>query len=104
MQDSDTAGSEALGQINRLLVGVNHSAPSVSKYRDLEHYLATLAGLPPQDVYVSYISKAGNFTVRMNQSTRAQHARLVVGLLGRPDDILSSKDAVRDSSQGSPPV
>lgn len=102
MQDSDTAGSEALGQINRLLVGVNHSAPSVSKYRDLEHYLATLAGLPPQDVYVSYISKAGNFTVRMNQSTRAQHARLVVGLLGRPDDILSSKDAVRRFVAGQP--
>jgi MoxR-like ATPase len=102
VQDIDTTAGDALGQINQLLADVNHSAPSVSKYGGLEGYLADLTGLPSQDVYVSYISKAGNFTVRMNQSRRVQRARLVVGLLGRPDDIPATVDAARRFAAAQP--
>lgn len=47
------------------------SAPSVTKFRPLKQWLAHALNLPADDIYPSYVSKAGNLSVRFAQSGNA---------------------------------
>jgi hypothetical protein len=71
-------------QINSALANVDHSAPSVSKYRELEKLIGGLIDIEPKRVYAAYISKAGNVTVRFDQSPRAREADVLVALTDPP--------------------
>jgi hypothetical protein len=86
---------EKLQTLQALLADVDHSSPSVSKYRALEAYLANLTGLPATRIYTGYVSKAGNLSVRMVQSPRAQEASLLVALIQRSDEGPATFDAAR---------
>ncbi|MCR8576709.1 AAA family ATPase [Streptomyces sp. Isolate_219] len=81
--------------INDLLAGINHPAPSATKYRRLEKYLSGLIGLDAARIYTGYVSKAGNMTVRMTQSSRAQQADLLIALIPYPHEYGASVDAAR---------
>ncbi|MGH3979897.1 MAG: hypothetical protein ACRDRZ_13010 [Pseudonocardiaceae bacterium] len=85
----------AVVEINARLHGVNHSAPSNSKYNPLAEYLAGLTGLDLASIYIVHISKPGNVTVRMEQSQRAKHAELLIGVVSNPDHIEAARSAVR---------
>jgi hypothetical protein len=71
-------------RIDELLAGVNHQATSVSKYRRAEDYLESLLDLAPNEVYVAYISKAGNVSVRFHQSDRSMAGIVLVALVAPP--------------------
>lgn len=73
----------------------DHSSPSATKYNAAASYLEQLAGLDVGAVYVAYISKPGNTSVRFEQSRRAKEARLLVGLIGDPEDLEATKVAIR---------
>ncbi|MGY0235070.1 AAA family ATPase [Longispora urticae] len=68
-------------EMNQLLASIEHSSKNVSKYRSFEAYVAGLTGLEPSAVYASYISKAGNLSVRFEQSGRARDAKLLIALV-----------------------
>ena len=72
--------------LDELLEGVEHTAPSVTKYRRLEARLADVTGLPAGRIYAGYVSKPGNLSVRMTQSPRAKEASLLVALAARGFD------------------
>ncbi|UOZ08828.1 AAA family ATPase [Amycolatopsis sp. WQ 127309] len=74
-----------LDEVNRLLLGIDHSAKNNRKYRALEQYLSGIVDTHPADVYAAYISKAGNASVRFNQSERARSANLLVALADPPE-------------------
>jgi len=57
----------ALNALSNLLAAVDHSAPSVTKYRAVEAWLADRLGLNADRVGAYYVSKAGNFNVRFRQ-------------------------------------
>ncbi|MFI9007009.1 AAA family ATPase [Actinosynnema sp. NPDC053489] len=76
--------SQHLEEMDRLLEEVDHSAKSITKYRPFEHYLARLLELHPDLIYTAYISKAGNASVRFDQSKRSRNARLLVALVEPP--------------------
>ncbi|MEI5034177.1 AAA family ATPase [Streptomyces sp. S1A(2023)] len=87
--------SDAAIEINALLTGINHPAPSATKYRDLEKYLSKLIHLDAGRIYTGYVSKAGNMTVRMTQSSRAQQASLLIALIPYPHEYGASVDAAK---------
>ncbi|MGA5310453.1 AAA family ATPase [Micromonospora taraxaci] len=80
----ESVRADVTSAINQLLAEVDHSSKSNSKYRELEGYLAQLVQIDPVKVYAAYISKAGNATVRFDQSSRSRKASLLVGLLDPP--------------------
>ncbi|MGN9788816.1 AAA family ATPase [Nonomuraea sp. ZG12] len=82
---------EHLQRLSNILESVDHSSPSNTKYQEAERLLAELAGLGPEQVYVTYISKAANISVRTEQSRRATNADLIVLLVERTDQ----DDAIR---------
>ncbi|MBP2584734.1 MoxR-like ATPase [Streptomyces sp. PvR006] len=86
---------DTLIEIDRLLAGINHPAPSATKYRRLESRLSELLGLGAGKIYTGYVSKAGNMTVRMTQSSRAQQADLLIALIPYPEEYEASVDAAR---------
>ncbi|MFJ8699167.1 AAA family ATPase [Streptomyces ardesiacus] len=87
--------SDALIDLDDLLVGINHPAPSATKYRRLESRLSELIGLSAGKIYTGYVSKAGNMTVRMMQSSRAQQAELLIALIPYPLEYAGSLEAAR---------
>jgi MoxR-like ATPase len=87
--------SDTVIEINDLLTGINHPAPSATKYRRLEKHLSELIGLDAGRIYTGYVSKAGNMTVRMTQSSRAQQADLLIALIPYPHEYVASLDAAR---------
>lgn len=68
------------------LFGVNLGSPSVSKFHRLDEVLGTVAGLPPNGVVSVTIRKAGNFSVRADQSPRSRGATILVGVC--PDALV----------------
>ncbi|MFJ6294642.1 AAA family ATPase [Streptomyces griseoviridis] len=87
--------SDTMIVINDLLAGINHPAPSATKYRRLEKYLSGQIGLDAARIYTGYVSKAGNMTVRMTQSSRAQQADLLIALIPYQHEYGASVDAAR---------
>lgn len=69
-----------LRRVRDALHGVNLGAPSVSKFAELDKELCTSAGLPTGSVVSVSISKAGNFSVRADQSHRSRGATIFVGV------------------------
>ena len=90
---------DLMHRISDLLSGIDHSAPSATKYRRLEAVIAPLADLEPQQVYTGYVSKAGNLRVRLTQSDRAKQAHLLIALAAREDDLEATKTAAKSLSQ-----
>ncbi|WP_306320514.1 MULTISPECIES: ATP-binding protein [unclassified Streptomyces] len=87
---------EHLQQLSRILATVDHSAPSVSKYRELQLFLSDFTELEPQLIYPAYVSKAGNMSVRGTQSRRAQSASLLVFVVMRGDQDEEIHRAARE--------
>lgn len=87
--------SDALIDLDDLLVGINHTAPSATKYRRLESRLSGLIGLSAGKIYTGYVSKSGNMTVRMMQSSRAQQAELLIALIPHPLEYAGSLEVAR---------
>ncbi|WP_392670224.1 AAA family ATPase [Streptomyces sp. LN785] len=87
---------EHLQQLSSILAAVDHSAPSVSKYRELQLFLSQIAELEPQLIYPTYVSKAGNMSVRSGQSKRAQSATLLVFVVTRADQDDEIQRAARE--------
>lgn len=85
VSDDTTAQYLAEG-MTRWLDGVQHSSPSVKKYREFERFIASHLRLDPSQVYAAFISKPGNITVRFDQSKRARNAQILVALID-PDSI-----------------
>jgi len=54
-------------KLNAALSEVNHSAPSVTKYKQVQPIIAELAGLPETEVNIYFVSKPGNLDVRFRQ-------------------------------------
>ncbi|GAA2598991.1 AAA family ATPase [Dactylosporangium fulvum] len=83
--------------LNEYLEPVDHSAKSVTKYRGMEQYIGQLVDVPSEQVYAAYISKAGNVSVRFDQSERSRGARLLVAILDPPEHepFSRSVDALR---------
>ncbi|MFJ6152183.1 AAA family ATPase [Micromonospora profundi] len=73
-------------RVDGLLSNVNHAAPSIAKYRELERFLAETLAVDPRDVYAAYISKAANASVRFNQSDRSRSAIILVALIDPPHE------------------
>ncbi|MGV9617957.1 AAA family ATPase [Streptomyces tendae] len=88
--------ADRLHQLTSILEVVDHSAPSVSKYRELQLLLAQHTGLDPQLIYPTYASKAGNISVRSGQSKRAKDAKLMVFVVKRPDQDEAIQRAARE--------
>jgi MoxR-like ATPase len=88
-------------KINEALDGVNHSATSVSKYNELISLLSQVTGVPKEWIYATYLSKAGNVTVRLEQSPRSKRARLLIGLVSHLGDLGSERPAVRKAAERS---
>lgn len=88
--------------IDRALHGANHTAPSPTKYRDFERLVAGVTRVEYDLVYTTHVSKAGNASVRMTQSVRAQKAEVVVGVISRLDQLEATKAAVRRIAPNSP--
>jgi Domain of unknown function (DUF4263) len=76
--------SEIYARFEQLLRRAPHRSSATNKYRPFERYLGELLGIEAAEVYTVYVSKSGNFDVRMTQSQRARQARLRVALL--PDE------------------
>ncbi|SPE58312.1 AAA ATPase containing von Willebrand factor type A (vWA) domain protein [Streptomyces netropsis] len=95
--------SDTLIEIDHLLAGINHPAPSATKYRKFESHLSELVGLGAGKIYTGYVSKAGNMTVRMTQSSRAQQAELLIALIPYPEErdgsLLAAKNVVMRTGQ-----
>ncbi|MET7505897.1 AAA family ATPase [Streptomyces albidoflavus] len=87
--------SNPMINLDDLLAGINHPAPSATKYRQLESRLSELIGLSPGKIYTGYVSKAGNMTVRMMQSSRAQQAELLIALIPYSLEYAGSIEAAR---------
>lgn len=94
---SETAGDDPLQArraFNRELKAVaNPSAPSVTKFHPARDVLAEALGLPVDDVYVVYSSKAGNLNVRLGQSGGTE--RLGVAMVPDADGVEGQLDAAR---------
>ncbi|MEW1776181.1 AAA family ATPase [Streptomyces sp. NPDC086777] len=87
---------DRLQQLSSILEVVDHSAPSVSKYRELQRLLSKFTGLEPQLIYPTFVSKAGNMSVRSGQSKRAKSARLMVFVVMRNDQDDEIRRAARE--------
>ncbi|MGV9698046.1 ATP-dependent nuclease [Streptomyces sp. NPDC003470] len=85
-----------LQQLSGILAAVDHSAPSVSKYRELQLFLSKITRLEPQLIYPTYVSKAGNMSVRSGQSKRAKGATLLVFVVTRFDQNEEIQRAARE--------
>ncbi|WDT56496.1 AAA family ATPase [Streptomyces sp. G7(2002)] len=88
--------ADHLHQLTSILEAVDHSAPSVSKYRELQLLLAQHTDLDPQLIYPTYASKAGNISVRSGQSKRAKDAKLMVFVVKRADQDEAIQRAARE--------
>ena len=76
----------------QLLRNVPHEQPRVGKYRKFNQYLGELLGLPGTAIYTAYISKSGNWDVRLTQSVDARKAWLRVALVPKDRDWRGLKD------------
>jgi predicted ATPase len=85
-----------LQQLSDILEPAKHSAPSVSKYRELERFLGALTGIDSQDIYPTFASKAGNISVRSGQSRRAVNSTLMVFVVKRTDQHDAMHRAARE--------
>ncbi|MER6560226.1 AAA family ATPase [Streptomyces sp. NPDC001027] len=88
--------ADHLQQLTEILEEVDHPAPSVSKYRELQLLLSQHTGLDPQLIYPTYASKAGNISVRSGQSKRAKSAKLMVFVVKRADQDEAIRRAARE--------
>jgi MoxR-like ATPase len=84
----------ALARINDLL-DVQHSATSITKYRPFENYLSEIIEINAEGIYTTFVSKPGNFDVRMTQSKRASGATLRVALFEQHSDFRPLKELAR---------
>ncbi|WP_327137151.1 DUF4263 domain-containing protein [Streptomyces sp. NBC_01340] len=85
---------ENLAQLWQLL-DTNHEAPSAHKYDEARDFIGRLIGVGESRVYITYISKAGNLSVRGSQSTGALKSDVVVALIKRRTEDLATHRAAR---------
>ena len=71
---------ENLARLSDLLVK-NHEAPSNNKYPEARDFVGGLIRVPPPRVYISYISKAANLSVRASQSISALQSDVTIALI-----------------------
>ncbi|MER8030941.1 Shedu anti-phage system protein SduA domain-containing protein [Streptomyces bauhiniae] len=76
------------------LLDVNHEAPSAHKYNQARRFIGDLTGISESRVYITYISKAGNLSVRGSQSSGALKSDVVVALIKlRTEDAATHRAA-----------
>lgn len=76
---------QQLERLSELLASVpNHSARSTTKYRPFESYLANVLRTAEDSIYTAYVSKAGNASVRFDQSSKPRHAKLLIAVVEPP--------------------
>lgn len=78
------------------LQGVDPSAPSTTKFVPLDKTLEELLGRAPGDVVSVTVSKAGNLSVRTEQSKRVQNAVVTTAVAPDDKDVEGIKQAARD--------
>ncbi|MBM7804209.1 hypothetical protein JOD57_000046 [Geodermatophilus bullaregiensis] len=83
----------AQSTLDELIGSVDLAAPSTTKFARLETFLASLMGLSADDVVAATISKAGNFSVRANQSQRARSAQVFVGVVPESAEVPATQRA-----------
>ncbi|WP_456598794.1 AAA family ATPase [Blastococcus sp. SYSU DS0616] len=88
-----SVGHTAQAMLDELVSAVDLAAPSTTKFSRLETWLASLMGLSADDVVVATISKAGNFSVRANQSQRARSAAVFVGVVPEAGEVPATRRA-----------
>lgn len=90
MSETDD-GTIRTDEINALLAPVDHSLKSNKKYRAFEQYISDIGHIDPRSVYTAYISKAGNASVRFDQSSRSRNAHLLIALVDPPESEPASR-------------
>lgn len=93
------SASEPRERLQRALSGVDPSAPSTTKYSPLEAAVAAFLGLAAGDVAAVTVSKAGNLSVRAEQSTRAQASQVLVAVVTDPGETEAVRRAARERVQ-----
>ncbi|MCZ1008546.1 Shedu anti-phage system protein SduA domain-containing protein [Streptomyces lydicus] len=84
---------ENLAELWRLL-DTNHEAPSSHKYDGARKFVGGLVNVAAARVYITYISKAGNLSVRASQSTGALKSDVVIALVKlRTEDAATHRAA-----------
>ncbi len=81
-------------QLEALLAAVADPSQPKSSYGDVRSFLAEQLGLPLDDVYVSVVSKPGNFSVRADQSPASRKAKLFAGVLSTPAHLEATVEAM----------
>lgn len=89
-------GYDPQARIAAALQGVDPSAPSTSKFHELDVVLEQLLGGQPGDVVAVTVSKKGNLSVRSEQSKRAQNAAIAVAVVTDNTEIEGIREAARD--------
>jgi hypothetical protein len=92
-------------RLDQLIRPIDLAAPSTTKFSAVDLFLAEQLRLEATDVATATISKAGNFSVRANQSARARAARVFVGVVPAADEMEATRRAARDRvTQGESPA
>ncbi|MGW1324527.1 Shedu anti-phage system protein SduA domain-containing protein [Streptomyces antibioticus] len=81
------------------LLDKNHKAPSNNKYPEARQFVSHLIRVPASRVYITYISKAGNFSVRVGQSESALRSDVVIALIERRDEDQATHRAARRTAE-----
>ncbi|MEU6530458.1 Shedu anti-phage system protein SduA domain-containing protein [Streptomyces sp. NPDC046928] len=77
------------------LLDTNHEAPSAHKYDEARKFVGQLINVTSSRVYITYISKAGNLSVRGSQSTGALKSDVVIALIKRRTEDPATHRAAR---------
>jgi MoxR-like ATPase len=78
-------------ELNELLGGINFSSTARGKYRGVAEFLASLLGLPPQEVYVTYVSGGSKNDLQRADQAKDSHKVLFLILDGDYVDTSSSR-------------
>ncbi len=81
-------------QLEALLSAVADPSQPKSSYGDVRNYLAEQLNRPVEDVYVSVVSKPGNFSVRADQSPASRRAKVFAGVLSSPAHLETTVEAM----------
>lgn len=80
-----SGGSQLASEFQRVAATVVPSLTSITKWEAIDALLAEELGLEDSDVYTSTVSKAGNLSVRAEQSKNAGASVMVVMWTGKTE-------------------
>ena len=89
--------SSLAAELDETAASIDPSRVSVSKWNPVRDLLAEAIGVDPTDVYVATVSKAGNYSVRFDQSRGAREADVAVAMY--PDSDPAELDRIVRSAE-----